>query len=207
VFGRRKDKVSLRLQALLEPFDITRYYTDGGGTYERYVDPEKYIVGKEHMQRIESKHINLRTRIKRLERRTIWSSGCLSTAMSSGEPSNVRSTTLKHLCFRNGSPGMIVIGASLIPINPCSWLEPRVSEWGAPVSHAPQPQFSGSVWYHGPVRPTAPPGAGFGIPATPGSLAPPLTALGVRTMGVCGEGGPVRHRLPARKRVNTTMID
>jgi insertion element IS1 protein InsB len=71
VFGRRKDKVFLRLQALLEPFGITRYYTDGWATYERHVDTEKHIVGKEHMQRIESKHINLRTRIKRLVRRTI----------------------------------------------------------------------------------------------------------------------------------------
>ena len=71
VFGRRKDKVFLCLQTLLEPFGITRYYTDGWGTYERHVDAEKHIVGKEHMQRIESKHINLRKRVKRLVRRTI----------------------------------------------------------------------------------------------------------------------------------------
>ena len=71
MFGRRKDKVFLRLKALLEPFGITRYYTDGWGTYERYVDAEHHTVGKAHMQRIESKHINLRTRIKRLVRRTI----------------------------------------------------------------------------------------------------------------------------------------
>jgi insertion element IS1 protein InsB len=71
VFGRRKDKVFLRLKALLEPFGITRYYTDGWGTYERHVDAEHHTVGKEHMQRIESKHLNLRTRIKRLVRRTI----------------------------------------------------------------------------------------------------------------------------------------
>jgi insertion element IS1 protein InsB len=71
VFGRRKDKVFLRLKALLEPFGITQYYTDGWGTYERHVDAEHHTVGKEHMQRIESKHINLRTRIKRLVRRTI----------------------------------------------------------------------------------------------------------------------------------------
>ena len=31
VFGRRQDKVFLCLQALLEPFGITRYYTDGWG--------------------------------------------------------------------------------------------------------------------------------------------------------------------------------
>jgi insertion element IS1 protein InsB len=71
VFGRRQDKVFLCLQALLEPFGITLCYTDGWGTYERHVDAENHIVGKEHMQRIESKHINLRTRIKRLVRRTI----------------------------------------------------------------------------------------------------------------------------------------
>ena len=71
VFGRRKDQVFLQLQALLEPFGITRYDTDGWGTYDRHVEAEKHTVGKEHMQRIESKHINLRTRIKRLVRRTI----------------------------------------------------------------------------------------------------------------------------------------
>jgi insertion element IS1 protein InsB len=71
MFGRRKDEVFLCLQALLEPFGITRYYTDGWGTYDRHVDAEQHTVGKEHMQRIESKHINLRTRIKRLVRRTI----------------------------------------------------------------------------------------------------------------------------------------
>ena len=71
VFGQRKDEVLLRLQALLEPFGITRYDTDGWGTYERRVDAEQHTVGKEHMQRIESKPINLRTRITRLVRQTI----------------------------------------------------------------------------------------------------------------------------------------
>jgi insertion element IS1 protein InsB len=70
-FGRRQDEVFLRLKALLEPFGITRYYTDRWGTYERHVNAEQHTVGKVHMQRIESKHINLRTRIKRLVRRTI----------------------------------------------------------------------------------------------------------------------------------------
>jgi len=75
VFGRRKDAVFLQLQALLEPFGITRFYTDGWGAYERHIDPEKHTIGKAHTQKIESKHINLRTRIKRLVRRTI----CFST--------------------------------------------------------------------------------------------------------------------------------
>jgi len=61
----------LRLQALLEPFGITKYSTDGWGAYERHLDAEQHHVGKENTQKIESKHINLRTRIKRLVRRTI----------------------------------------------------------------------------------------------------------------------------------------
>jgi insertion element IS1 protein InsB len=71
VFGRRQDKGFLRLQALLELFGITWFSTDGWGIYERHVDAVKHTVGKEYMQKIESKHINLRTRIKRLVRRTI----------------------------------------------------------------------------------------------------------------------------------------
>lgn len=71
VFGRRKDEVFLQLKGLLEPFGITRFYTDGWGAYERHLDLAQHTVGKPHMQTIESKHINLRTRIKRLARRTI----------------------------------------------------------------------------------------------------------------------------------------
>ncbi len=64
-------KVFLRLQELLKPFGITKFYTDGWGAYERHLDAEQHRVGKENTQKIESKHINLRTRIKRLVRRTI----------------------------------------------------------------------------------------------------------------------------------------
>jgi insertion element IS1 protein InsB len=71
VFGRRKDDVFLKLKELLEPFGITKYYTDGWGAYERHIDAKMHQVGKENAQKIESKHINLRTRIKRLVRRTI----------------------------------------------------------------------------------------------------------------------------------------
>ncbi len=71
VFGRRQDKVFLKLKTLLEPFGITKFSTDGWGAYERHVEPKQHTVGKAHTQKIESKHINLRTRIKRLVRRTI----------------------------------------------------------------------------------------------------------------------------------------
>jgi insertion element IS1 protein InsB len=71
VFGRRKDTVFIELKDLLKPFGITRFYTDGWGAYTRHIAAEQHQVGKENTQKIESKHINLRTRIKRLVRRTI----------------------------------------------------------------------------------------------------------------------------------------
>jgi insertion element IS1 protein InsB len=71
LFGRRQDTVFLQLKELLEPFGITRFYTDGWGAYERHIVPEQHVVGKQPTQTIESKHMNLRTRIKRLVRRTL----------------------------------------------------------------------------------------------------------------------------------------
>jgi insertion element IS1 protein InsB len=71
VFGRRTDEVFLQLKALLTPFGITRYYTDYWGAYERNLAPEVHRPGKHNTQQIERKHLTLRTRIKRLVRKTI----------------------------------------------------------------------------------------------------------------------------------------
>jgi insertion element IS1 protein InsB len=71
VFGRRKDEVFLQLKALLEPFGITRYYTDSWGAYERNLPSASHSPGKCNTQQIERKHLTLRTRIKRLVRKTI----------------------------------------------------------------------------------------------------------------------------------------
>ncbi len=71
VFGARKDEVFLQLKALLEPFGIKRYCTDGWGAYERHLPVKLHQVGKRKTQRIERKHLRLRTRIKRLVRKTI----------------------------------------------------------------------------------------------------------------------------------------
>ena len=71
VFGRRKDEVFLQLKRLLEPFGIKRFCTDGWGAYQRHLPAEKHEVGKRKTQRVERKHLQLRTRIKRLARRTI----------------------------------------------------------------------------------------------------------------------------------------
>ena len=71
VFGRRKDNVFLQLKELLEPKGIKRYCTDGWGAYDRHLPDEFHEVGKSKTQRIERKHLGLRTRIKRLTRKTI----------------------------------------------------------------------------------------------------------------------------------------
>ena len=71
VFGRRQDHVFLQLKELLEPFGIRRYHTDSWGAYTRHLDPAEHKPGKWNMQQIERKHLTLRTRIKRLTRKTI----------------------------------------------------------------------------------------------------------------------------------------
>ncbi len=71
VLADHKDKAFLKLKALLEPFGIMQFYSDGWGAYERHVAPVFHTVGKRNTQQIERKHLTLRTRIKRLARKTI----------------------------------------------------------------------------------------------------------------------------------------
>jgi insertion element IS1 protein InsB len=69
--GTRKDAVFLKLKALLAPLGITHYYTDKAGVYRRHLLPEQHTVGKLTMQKIEHKHLTLRTRLKRFARKTL----------------------------------------------------------------------------------------------------------------------------------------
>jgi insertion element IS1 protein InsB len=71
VFGKRQDEAFLKLKDLLEPFGIRRFYTDYFGAYDRHLSVGQRTVGKKNMQKIERKHLTLRTRIKRLARKTI----------------------------------------------------------------------------------------------------------------------------------------
>ncbi len=71
VLGDRKDNVFLKLKELLEPFGIRQFYTDDWGAYGRHLPPEKHVIGKRNTQKIERKHLTLRTRVKRLTRKTI----------------------------------------------------------------------------------------------------------------------------------------
>jgi insertion element IS1 protein InsB len=71
VVGTRKDTQFLKLRALLAPVGITRYYADKAGVYLRHLPPAQHTVGKLSMQKIERKHLTLRTRLKRLARKTL----------------------------------------------------------------------------------------------------------------------------------------
>ena len=71
-FGSRKDVVFRELQELLKPFGITTFYTNDWGAYERNIPKEQHKIGKLNTQKIERKHLTLRTRIKRLTRITIY---------------------------------------------------------------------------------------------------------------------------------------
>ena len=71
VIGTRKDTTFLDLRALLVPFGITHYHTDKAGVYRRHLPLAQHTVGKVAMQKIERKHLTLRTRLKRLARKSL----------------------------------------------------------------------------------------------------------------------------------------
>lgn len=66
-----EDDALLKLKALLEPFGINQFFTDSWGAYQRHLDPSEHTIGKRNTQTIERKYPTLRTRIKRLVRKTI----------------------------------------------------------------------------------------------------------------------------------------
>jgi insertion element IS1 protein InsB len=71
VLGTHQDEVFLQLKVLLAPCGIHHFYTDGADVYDRHLDAQQHTVGKTHTQKIERKHLTLRTRLKRLVRKTI----------------------------------------------------------------------------------------------------------------------------------------
>jgi len=71
VFGRRQDKVCEQLISNLKRFNIQTYYTDGWESYSKFIPEDQHVIGKQNTQKIENKNLLLRTRIKRLARKTI----------------------------------------------------------------------------------------------------------------------------------------
>ncbi len=71
VLADHTDAALKSLMQLLIPFGIQQFYTDGWGGYAWLLDEDQHEVGKHYTQKIERKHLTLRTRIKRLTRKTI----------------------------------------------------------------------------------------------------------------------------------------
>ena len=46
LFGRRRGEVFLQLKTLLEPFGITRFFTDHWGAYARRLAPETHVASE-----------------------------------------------------------------------------------------------------------------------------------------------------------------
>ena len=60
-----------QLLDLLEPFSIGTVYADNNYAYQEKISPDKLVPGKKNTQKVERNHLTLRTRIKRLCRKTI----------------------------------------------------------------------------------------------------------------------------------------
>lgn len=71
VLAPHVDAALVKLKGLLAPFGIKRFFTDDWSAYGRLLEPQGHVIGKANTQKIERKHLTLRTRIKRLARRTI----------------------------------------------------------------------------------------------------------------------------------------
>ena len=71
VFGTREHKFLDELLKLLSPFGINLFYTDNNYAYSSRISENHLKIGKRNTQKIERNHLTLRTRIKRLARRTI----------------------------------------------------------------------------------------------------------------------------------------
>jgi len=70
-FGTREHKNLDKLLDLLKPFPIGKVYADHNFAYEKRIPSDQLVSGKKNTQKIERDHLTLRTRIKRLCRKTI----------------------------------------------------------------------------------------------------------------------------------------
>jgi len=71
IFGTREYKYLDELLKLLSEFNIGTVYADNNFAYSSRISPDKLVTGKRNTQQIERDHLTLRTRIKRLARKTI----------------------------------------------------------------------------------------------------------------------------------------
>ncbi len=70
-FGTREHKNLNELLQFLKPFPIGKVYADHNFAYEKLIPEQQLVRGKKNTKEIERDHLTLRTRIKRLCRKTI----------------------------------------------------------------------------------------------------------------------------------------
>jgi len=70
-FGTREHKYLDDLLALLAPFDIGIVYADDNWAYHKRIKTSSLVTGKRNTQKIERKHLSLRTWCARLVRKGI----------------------------------------------------------------------------------------------------------------------------------------
>jgi insertion element IS1 protein InsB len=70
-FGGRDEGTYFALQKLLSPLKVVMNYTDGNWAYVNNIPKDKLTVSKKNTQKIERKHLSLRTWNSRLTRKTI----------------------------------------------------------------------------------------------------------------------------------------
>jgi insertion element IS1 protein InsB len=69
--GRRTDEMCEQLVAKLDMFPIAAYYTDDWQSYSKYIPDDQHYIGKKDTWKIERSHLNFRTHLKRLHRKTL----------------------------------------------------------------------------------------------------------------------------------------
>jgi insertion element IS1 protein InsB len=71
-----RPRADITLKTLLDrvkEFNVRLFCTDHWGAYDRLLPEDKHLVSKKFTQSIERQNLNCRTRIKRLQRKTICS--------------------------------------------------------------------------------------------------------------------------------------
>ena len=69
-FGRRKDDVFRTFQVMLKPFEVTMFYTDDWGSYQRNIPSQQHVISKKNTQTIERKNPT----VSRNQSRARWKS-------------------------------------------------------------------------------------------------------------------------------------
>ena len=70
-FGSRADSTLKTRLDRVKDFNFRLFCTDDWGAYDRLLPEDKHLVTKKFTQSIERQNLNFRTRIKRLQRKTI----------------------------------------------------------------------------------------------------------------------------------------